>query len=74
MKCYFIGSLPLSLESNSGVASLMMAMENYGLGLEHVIRLPERVRAVSAERILETARKWLKTDRLIRVTAGTAAS
>lgn len=74
VKCYFIGSLPLSLESNSGVASLMMAMENYGLGLEHVIRLPERIRAVSAERILETARKWLQTDRLIRVTAGTAAS
>lgn len=74
VKHYFIGSLPLSLESNSGTASLMMAMENYQLGLDHVIRLPERVRAVSAEQILDTARKWLDTDRLIRVTAGTVKS
>ena len=74
VKSCYIGSLPLSLESNSGTAGLLMNMENYGLGLEHVIRLPERVNAVTSERILETAQKWLKTDRLIRVTAGTAVS
>ena len=67
----YIGGLPLALESNSGVASLLMNMETYGLGLDHLIRLPDRVNAVTPEMILETARKWLDPDKLIRVTAGT---
>lgn len=69
----YIGGLPLALESNSGVASLMMNMETYHLGLDHLLRLPDRVNAITPEMILETAQKWLDPDKLIRVTAGTAA-
>lgn len=69
----YIGGLPLALESNGGVAGLLMNMETYNLGLDHLIRMPERVDAVTPEMILETARKWLDPDKLIRVTAGTTS-
>lgn len=69
----YIGGLPLALESNSGVASLLLNMETYHLGLDHLIRLPDKVNAITSEMILETAKKWLDPDKLIRVTAGTAA-
>ena len=71
VKSSYIGSLPLSLESNSGVASLLQNMETYHLGPDHLIRLPERINAVTPETILETAQKWLDPDKLIWVTAGT---
>ena len=71
VKSFFVGSLPLSLESNSGVAGLLMNMETHHLGLDYLQRMPELVAAVSADSVLETARKWLDPERLIRVTAGT---
>ncbi|MBQ6517114.1 MAG: insulinase family protein [Anaerolineaceae bacterium] len=71
VKSFFLGSLPLSLESNSGVAGLLINIEAHNLGLDYLQRLPEKVGAVTAESILETARRWLDPDKLIRVTAGT---
>ncbi len=73
VKSFYIGSLPLSLESNSGVAGLLMAMETHQLGLDYLIRLPDRVREITAEQVLETARRWIHPDRMIHITAGTAA-
>ena len=71
VKSFYLGSLPLSLESNSGVAGLLMNMEAHHLGLDYLQRMPELVAAVSADSVLETARKWLDPEKLIRVTAGT---
>ena len=71
VKSFFLGSLPLSLESNSGAAALLMNMETHDLGLDYLQQIPARVGAVTAESILETARKWLDPEKLIRVTAGT---
>lgn len=71
VKSFFLGSLPLSLESNSGTAALLMNIETHHLGLDYLQRMPERVMAVTADSILETARKWLDPEKLIRVTAGT---
>ena len=71
VKSFYIGSLPLSLESNNGTAGLMLNMEAYNLGLDYLVQLPGRVKAITTEVILETARKWLDPGKLIRVTAGT---
>ena len=49
----------------------MFSMENYRLGLDYLIRLPDLVKRITEEDILETARRWLDPDRLIRITAGT---
>jgi zinc protease len=70
----YIGRLPLSLESNGGVASALLNLERYQLGLDYYIRYPDLVRAITPETILETARKYLHADRLAIATAGTFES
>jgi zinc protease len=64
-----IGSLPLSLESNIGVASRLLHMERHQLGLDFLRRYPALIRAVSREQILDAA-KFLDLERLAVITAG----
>ncbi len=72
VQSFYIGALPLSLESNAGVARAILNMENHHLGLDYLTRVRERVMSVTRESILETARQWLDLENLVRVTAGTA--
>jgi zinc protease len=67
----YIGRLPLSLESNNGVASAMLNLERFGLGLDYYQRYPDLIRAITPEAILETAQRYLDPDRLAIATAGT---
>jgi zinc protease len=60
----FIGRLPLSLESNSGMAAAILNLERYELGLDYYRRYPDLVRAVTSEEILETARRHWDSDQL----------
>ncbi len=69
----FIGRLPLSLESNSGVAGALLNLERFHLGLDYLQRYPELVKAVTPAMVLETARRYLKVDRLAIVSAGSAS-
>lgn len=73
VKSWYLGSLPLSLESNSGVAGLLMTMETHQLGLDYLKHLPDRIRKITADDILETAGRWIDPDRMIHITAGTTA-
>jgi zinc protease len=66
----FIGRLPLTLESNGGVAGALLNLERYNLGLDYYRRYPDLVRAVTAEAVLETAQKYLDADRLAIGIAG----
>ena len=66
----FIGRLPLSLESNGGVASALLNIERYDLGLDYYRRYPDLVKAVTAAGVLEVARKYIDPDRLVIATAG----
>lgn len=68
----FIGRLPLSLESNAGVASALLNLERYDLPLDYYLRYPETVRAVTTEHILETARRFLHPQHLAIAVAGPA--
>ncbi len=63
-KSYFLGRMPLLLESNSGVAISLMNMEHFGLGLDYFRNYPKQVQAVSAEDILNASKKYLDPDRL----------
>jgi zinc protease len=69
----FIGRLPLSLESNMGVAYALGNLERYGLGLNYYRQYADLVRSVTREQILETARKYLDPDRLAIAIAGSLA-
>jgi zinc protease len=62
--------LPLSLESNGGVASALVNLERYKLGLDYYQRYPELIRAITTDEILETARRYLNPDNLVIATAG----
>ncbi len=66
----FIGRLPLSLESNSGVANALLNIERYELGLEYYRRYPELVRAITPEQVLTAVRKYLDPVRLAIAIAG----
>jgi len=66
----FIGRLPLSLESNSGMASAILNLERYDLGLDYYRHYPEMVRKVSVEDILASARRYWDTDKLAVGIAG----
>jgi zinc protease len=66
----FIGRLPLSLESNTGVAGALVNLERYDLGLDYYRQYPDLVRAVTREQVLETARRYLSEDHLGVAVAG----
>ncbi len=66
----FIGRLPLSLESNGGVAGALLNLERYDLGMDYYLRYPDLVRSVTVEQVLETARTYLDPERLAIGMAG----
>jgi zinc protease len=66
----FIGRLPLSLESNSGVASALLNIERYDLGLDYFRRYPDMVRTITPEQVLRAVRKYLDPERLAIAIAG----
>lgn len=69
-KANFIGRLPLSLESNGGVANALLNIERHDLGLDYYQRYAERVNAVTTKAVLEAARKFIDPQRLAVSTAG----
>jgi len=66
----FVGRLPLSLESNGGVAGSLLNIERFDLGLDYYRQYPDLVRAVTVEDVLETARTYIDPERLVIATAG----
>lgn len=67
---HFVGRLPLSLESNGGVANALLNVERYNLGLDYYLRYESLVRAVTPDQVLETARKYLDLEKMAIATAG----
>jgi len=66
----FIGRLPLSLESNAGVASALLNIERFDLGLDYYLRYPDLVREVKPEAVLKAIQKYLDPDKLAIAIAG----
>jgi zinc protease len=65
-----IGRMPLQMESNEGVAGSLMNLEIFHLGLDYYQRFPAIIRAITAEQILETARRYLHPDKMALAVAG----
>jgi zinc protease len=70
----FIGRLPLSLESNSGVAKALVSIERKNLGLDYYYSYESRIRSVTPEMVVETARKYLGPGNFAIATCGPALS
>lgn len=66
----FIGRLPISLESNAGVASALVNLERHQLGLDYYLRYPDSIRSITREQILHAAQQYLNPDHIAVVIAG----
>ncbi|MEZ5291828.1 MAG: pitrilysin family protein [Vicinamibacterales bacterium] len=69
-KRYLIGSLPRQLETNGGIAGFLLAAEFYGLGIDHDVRLPRLIDAVTPDDVARVARRLLDPARAVVVVAG----
>ena len=69
-KSNYIGSMPLSLESNGGVADALMSMERFDLGMDYYRQFPDEVRAVTREQVLAAAARHLDGAKLAVAVAG----
>lgn len=67
---YIVGVFPIRLETNDGVANVLLAAEFYGLGLDYVRRYSAIYRSVTMEQVRSAARKYLHPDRRALVIAG----
>ena len=69
-KQYLIGSIPRLLETNSAIATFLHTAEFFGLGLDHDLRLPSLLNAVTLDDVTAAARHTLDPDRACVVVAG----
>jgi zinc protease len=66
----YIGRLPLSMESNNGVAAALLNLERFQLGLDYYQSFPSRVAAITPEEVLQAAQRYLFPDRMVTISSG----
>lgn len=69
-KSYMIGSLPRQLETNAAIASFLLSIETFGLGLDYDERLPGLIGAVTRDAVDAGARRLLAPARATVAVAG----
>jgi len=67
---FMTGSLVLGLETNDGIAGTLLGIERFGLGFDYITRYPAIIRGISAEQVVEAARKYLSTTSYVIAVAG----
>jgi zinc protease len=72
-QAYLTGSLPIQLETNGGVASAILTIERYGLGLDYLQRHKALIDEVTPERVQAAAQRWLDPDAYAIAIAGPPA-
>jgi zinc protease len=65
-----VGSFKVSLSTNAGLAEALWNAEFYRLGLDHVERYPQLVRAVTVDEVNAAIRKYFRPEHLTVVVAG----
>jgi zinc protease len=68
-QAYLTGVLPLMLETNEGVASTLLNMEYYSLGLDYLHRYTGLVEAVSAADVQRVAQTYLRPEAIMLAVA-----
>ena len=61
-KAYITGSFPLRLDTSAKIAGMLIAIELHGLGLDYPQKYPGLINAVTRERVLQVAQKYLHPD------------
>ena len=65
-----VGSLPLRLERNDGIANMVLTMERYGLGLDHLGAYADLIRSVTANDVRDATAAVMADPAYTLVTAG----
>lgn len=66
----FIGRLPLSMESNLGVARAVLDLERKKLSFDYYYKYADMIRAITREQVNEVARKYLGSENYVISTCG----
>ena len=61
-KRYLVGSLPLHMETNDGVASILADIEWQALGLDYLRRYAGIIQSLTAHQVQAVARRYLGSD------------
>ncbi len=69
-KRFYTGNFPLTFDSYGEKASLIAHIQFYGLGDDYLQRFPERIEALSLEKINEMAKRYLNSENLLLVIVG----
>ena len=69
-KSYMIGALPRQLETNAAIASFLLTVETFGLGLDYDARLPGLIGAVTKEAADAAARRMFDPTKATVAVAG----
>ncbi len=69
-KSFLVGHLPITLETNAGLANAILTMERFQLGLDYYQRYADLVNFIEADDILSVAQKYLNPERLVIASAG----
>lgn len=72
-QAYLTGVIPLTLETNDGVASSLLSIEWHELGLDYLHRYPDLIFNVTAADVQRVARTYLRPEQCVTVTAGPLA-
>jgi zinc protease len=67
---YLTGSLPVSLETNNGLASIIEDLELYELGFDYLDNYKETMHAITAERVQKAAQDFFSADEIAIAVAG----
>ena len=73
-KAFMLGSIPLQLETNEGVAGTIANMEMHELGLDYLQRLPKQIEAITRDDLLNAARNYMDPESYVLAIAGPADS
>ncbi|MBE7511407.1 MAG: insulinase family protein [Anaerolineales bacterium] len=66
----YTGRLPLALEGNEGVATMILTMLSHNLGLDYLYGYAERVNAITPEEVSAAARHYLNPNAYVLGIAG----
>jgi len=69
-KANFIGRLPLSLESNGGVAGALLYIQRHNLDMDYYLQYADLVNEVTRDDIRITAQKFIDPNKLAIAVAG----
>ncbi len=67
---FLIGVFPIALETNEGVAQMLLSAEFYGLGIDYLQKYAGLYRSVTLAQVNAAAKKYLKPESATLVVAG----